>query len=345
MSFNGLHVKIKGIEYMQIHQIAILKEAIMNTKDFVSYRDRLINACSKVIVGKNEEITLIGVCYLCGGHILLEDVPGTGKTMLFRAFAKATGGSFRRIQFTPDVMPSDITGINYYNMKKEEFEFRAGPIFANMVLADEINRATPRTQSSLLEAMAEGQVSIDGKTYPLEEPFMVAATQNPIESYGTFPLPEAQLDRFMMRMSLGYMTREEEIGVALRADSIDLLKNVNCVIEQGETKRLREELDKIEISDAVMNYIMDIIVATRNDSRISIGASPRGTIALCKTARAYAAFNGRSYVIPEDIKKLAPIVLVHRLYFKNAAASREANEIFASVLNRIHVPKEVLSSN
>ncbi|MCI6986814.1 MAG: AAA family ATPase, partial [Clostridium sp.] len=167
----------------------------MNTEEFVSYRKKLVDACSKVIVGKQDEITLVAVCYLCGGHILLEDVPGTGKTMLFRAFAKATGGSFRRIQFTPDVMPSDVTGINYYNTKKGEFEFRPGPIFANMVLADEINRATPRTQSSLLEAMAERQVSIDGLTRKLDEPFMVAATQNPIESYGTFPLPEAQMDR------------------------------------------------------------------------------------------------------------------------------------------------------
>lgn len=316
------------------------KELKVGTEDFVSYRDRLVKACSNVIVGKDKEITLVAVCYLCGGHILLEDVPGTGKTMLFRAFAKATGGVFRRIQFTPDVMPSDITGINYFNMKKGEFEFRAGPIFANMVLADEINRATPRTQSSLLEAMAEGQVSIDGSTHLLDEPFMVAATQNPIESYGTFPLPEAQLDRFMMRMSLGYMTREEEIGVALRADSIDLIKDVECVIKHEETEKLRKGLSEIEISEPVLNYIMDIVLATRNDSHISIGTSPRGTIALCKAVRAYAAFNGRGYVIPEDVKELAPTVLVHRLYFKNAAASREANEIFASILDRVTVPKE-----
>lgn len=316
------------------------KELKVGTEDFVSYRDRLVKACSNVIVGKDKEITLVAVCYLCGGHILLEDVPGTGKTMLFRAFAKATGGVFRRIQFTPDVMPSDITGINYFNMKKGEFEFRAGPIFANMVLADEINRATPRTQSSLLEAMAEGQVSIDGSTHLLDEPFMVAATQNPIESYGTFPLPEAQLDRFMMRMSLGYMTREEEIGVALRADSIDLIKDVECVIKHEKTEKLRKGLSEIEISEPVLNYIMDIVLATRNDSHISIGTSPRGTIALCKAVRAYAAFNGRGYVIPEDVKELAPTVLVHRLYFKNSAANREANEIFASILDRVTVPKE-----
>ena len=312
----------------------------MNTEEFVSYRKKLVDACSKVIVGKHDEITLVAVCYLCGGHILLEDVPGTGKTMLFRAFAKATGGSFRRIQFTPDVMPSDVTGINYYNTKKGEFEFRPGPIFANMVLADEINRATPRTQSSLLEAMAERQVSIDGLTRKLDEPFMVAATQNPIESYGTFPLPEAQMDRFMMRMSLGYMTRSEEIGVALRTDSAELLDSIDVVVSVEETEVLRRLLSDIEISEPVMGYLMDIIEATRQDQRINIGASPRGTIALCKAARAYAAFSGRNYVIPEDVKKLAPYVIVHRLHFRNAAASREAAAIFDSILSGVTVPKE-----
>ena len=223
----------------------------MTTQNYVSYRDRLVGAVSEVIVGKEQEIELIAICYLCGGHILLEDVPGTGKTMLFRAFAKACGGSFKRIQFTPDVMPSDVTGINFYNMKAGEFEFRPGPVFADMVLADEINRATPRTQSSLLEAMAEGQVSVDGVTRALNRTFMVAATQNPIESYGTFPLPEAQMDRFMMRLKLGYMTREEEIGVALRKDTNDLIQALSQVVAEEETLRLRAELDEIEISDPV----------------------------------------------------------------------------------------------
>ena len=198
----------------------------MDVSAFVSYRDRLVSACSKAIVGKKREITLIAVCHVCGGHVLLEDVPGTGKTMLFRAFAKACGGSFKRIQFTPDVMPGDVTGIHFYNMKTGDFEFRPGPVFADMVLADEINRATPRTQSSLLEAMAERQVSVDGETRQLSETFMVAATQNPIESYGTFPLPEAQMDRFMMRMGLGYMQRAEEIGVALRRDTEDIIEDI-----------------------------------------------------------------------------------------------------------------------
>ena len=312
----------------------------MEVSQFVSYRDRLVETCSKAIVGKQREITLIAVCYLCGGHILLEDVPGTGKTMLFRAFAKACGGSFKRIQFTPDVMPSDVTGINFYNMKTGEFEFRPGPVFANMVLADEINRATPRTQSSLLEAMAEGQVSVDGVSRTLSETFMVAATQNPIESYGTFPLPEAQMDRFMMRLKLGYMSREEEIGVALRKDTIDLIAELREVVTAEETLRLRAMLDKIEISEPVMGYLMDIVEKTRNDLRFNIGASPRGTIALCKAARAYAAFRGRAYVTPDDVKTLAPFVLAHRLYYRTAVGSAESEALFREMLNEIPVPTE-----
>ncbi|MBR0436324.1 MAG: MoxR family ATPase [Clostridia bacterium] len=312
----------------------------MTTQNYVSYRDRLVGAVSEVIVGKEQEIELIAICYLCGGHILLEDVPGTGKTMLFRAFAKACGGSFKRIQFTPDVMPSDVTGINFYNMKAGEFEFRPGPVFADMVLADEINRATPRTQSSLLEAMAEGQVSVDGVTRALNRTFMVAATQNPIESYGTFPLPEAQMDRFMMRLKLGYMTREEEIGVALRKDTNDLIQALSQVVAKEETLRLRAELDEIEISEPVMGYLMDIVEKTRNDDRFNIGASPRGTIALCKTSRAYAAFRGRAFVTPDDVKTLAPHVLAHRLYYRTAVGSAEADALFRDMLKDIPVPTE-----
>ncbi|MBQ5991634.1 MAG: AAA family ATPase [Clostridia bacterium] len=313
----------------------------MTVSDFVSYRDRLVEACSQAIVGKNKEITLIAVCYLCGGHILLEDVPGTGKTMLFRAFAKATGGSFKRIQFTPDVMPSDVTGINFYNLKTGDFEFRPGPVFADTVLADEINRATPRTQSALLEAMAERQVSVDGVTRRLGETFMVAATQNPIESYGTFPLPEAQMDRFMMRLKLGYMRREEEAGVALRRDTEDIVEKICPVISAEETLRLRERLDAIEISGPVMDYLMDIVEKTRSDVRFNIGASPRGTIALVKASRAYAAFRNRTYVTPDDVKELAPFVLAHRLHYRTAVGSAEAEALFVEMLNGIAVPTEI----
>ena len=317
----------------------------MDVSVFVSYRDRLVEACSQAIVGKRQEITLITVCYLCGGHILLEDVPGTGKTMLFRAFAAACGGSFKRIQFTPDVMPSDVTGIHFYNMKTGEFEFRPGPVFADMVLADEINRATPRTQSSLLEAMAERQVSVDGETLLLSDTFMVAATQNPIESFGTFPLPEAQMDRFMMRLKLGYVKREEEAGVALRRDTKDIIERIRPVVSAQETLKLRGMIDRIEISAPVMGYLMDIIEKTRNDARFVIGASPRGTIALTKAARVYAAFQGRTYVTPDDVKTLAPYVLAHRLYFRaaveNAAiGSAKAEALFAEMLNEIPVPTE-----
>ena len=312
----------------------------MEVSQFVSYRDRLVETCSKAIVGKQREITLIAVCCLCGGHILLEDVPGTGKTMLFRAFAKACGGSFKRIQFTPDVMPSDVTGINFYNMKAGEFEFRPGPVFADMVLADEINRATPRTQSSLLEAMAEGQVSVDGVTRVLNSTFMVAATQNPIESYGTFPLPEAQMDRFMMRLKLGYMQRGEEIGVALRRDTEDIIEKIQPAVSAEETLGLRGMIERIEISSPVMGYLMDIIEKTRNDVRFSIGASPRGTIALTKAARVYAAFHGRTYATPDDVKTLAPYVLAHRLYYRTAADSAKAENLFTEMLNELPVPTE-----
>ena len=312
----------------------------MNVSDFVSFRDRLVDACSRAIVGKDTEITLIAVCYLCGGHILLEDVPGTGKTMLFRAFSRATGGSFKRIQFTPDVMPSDITGIHFYNLKTGEFEFRPGPIFASMVLADEINRATPRTQAALLEAMAERQVSVDGETRDLGGAFMVAATENPIESFGTFPLPEAQMDRFMMRLKLGYMRRDEEIGVALRRDTEGIVAEIEPVVSEGETLSLRAKLDAVEISDVVMGYVMDIIDMTRTDPRLRMGASVRGTIALCKTARALAAFSGRVFVTPDDVKRLAPYVLAHRLQYRAAAGSAEAEETFRAMLDSVPVPTE-----
>lgn len=307
---------------------------------FIDVNNKIVSNCSKVIVGKEEQITNIVICLICSGHILLEDVPGTGKTVLFRAFAKSIGCDFKRIQFTPDLMPSDVLGINYYNMKTCEFELRRGPIFSNFVLADEINRATPRTQSSLLEAMAEKQISIDGDTMKLSNPFIVAATQNPIESYGTFPLPEAQLDRFMMKMALGYMTREQELKVITRRSSDEILSTLNSVVSVEDIIELKELYTQVKISDIVLGYLLDIIQATRNDSRINIGASTRGAIALHNAAQVKAAISGRDYVIPEDVKYLAPYILEHRLVYRNITSSNDKFKIFMDILSSVPVPVE-----
>ena len=283
----------------------------MDTIRFKTCRDKVVENVSKVIVGKSDIITLALVAFICSGHVLLEDVPGTGKTMLLRAFAKTIGGGFMRIQFTPDLLPSDLTGIHFYNQKTSEFEFRPGPLFANMVLGDEINRATPRTQSALLEAMGEGQITVDGVTMRLAEPFMVMATQNPIESYGTFPLPEAQLDRFMMRLSLGRISREEEKGVIARPSTINIVEELTQQLTEDDLKFLKEEYLKVTVRSDVLNYMMDIVEKTRQSE--TDGVSTRGAALLYKGAQAYAACNGRDYVIPEDVKHLAMPVLRHRL--------------------------------
>ena len=257
-------------------------------------------------MGKESAIELILISFLCSGHVLLEDVPGTGKTMLLRAFAKTIGSDFKRIQFTPDLLPSDLTGINFYNQKSGEFEFRKGPLFTNMVLADEINRATPRTQSSLLEAMEESQITVDGTTYPMGEPFFVMATQNPVESYGTFPLPEAQLDRFFMKISLGYMTREQEMAVISRTSSTDILKTLTPVLTLDEIKEMKEQFRQVRVQKDVLGYMMDIVEKTRTESRFVTGVSTRGAIALYKASQAKAALAGRDYVIPEDVLAVMP---------------------------------------
>ncbi|MBQ5806252.1 MAG: AAA family ATPase, partial [Lachnospiraceae bacterium] len=290
----------------------------MDYKIFKENGAKVVESCSKVIVGKEEEIKLIFVSFLCSGHVLLEDVPGTGKTMLLRAFAKTVGSDFKRIQFTPDLLPSDLTGINFYNQKSGEFEFRKGPLFTNIVLADEINRATPRTQSSLLEAMEEAQITVDGTTYPMAEPFFVMATQNPIESYGTFPLPEAQLDRFFMKISLGYMTREQEMAVISRPSSADLLKALTPVLTADEIKEMKAQFPMVRVHKDVLSYMMDIIEKTRTESRFVTGVSTRGAIALYKASQAKAALEGRDYVIPEDVLAVAPYVLSHRIISKGA---------------------------
>ncbi len=311
----------------------------MDTKVFETYKDKIIGECSKVIVGKEDVIEKVLICYLCGGHILLEDVPGTGKTMLLRTFSKAVGGSFKRIQFTPDILPSDLTGIHFYNQKSGEFEFRAGPLFANIVLADEINRATPRTQSSLLEAMEEKQISVDGTTFPLEEPFLVMATQNPLESGGTFPLPEAQIDRFFMRLSMGYMSREEEMSVLMRKSSIDILADVKEVVSREETAALKKKLGETSVSKAVVSYIMDIIEKTRTAAGLGAGVSTRGALALYKASQVKALFSGRSFVIPEDVKDMAVPVLAHRI--SGSLGSRKDSEAYVKrLLSEVAVPLE-----
>ena len=284
----------------------------MDIELFQSARERILNNTQKVILGKEDVILHVLECFLCSGHILLEDVPGTGKTMLLRSFARSIGGDFRRIQFTPDLLPSDLTGINFYNMKDQEFEFRPGPLFTSIILADEINRATPRTQAAMLEAMEEKQVSIDGVTYPMKEPFMVMATENPLESYGTFALPEAQIDRFFMRLKMGYMNYEEEKNVIARKPVAEIIDELEPVVTAEEIAEMKKQVREVKVSDAVANYIMDIITASRNDSA-SIGISTRGGIALYAASQAHAALSGRDYVIPEDVKDLAVPVLAHRI--------------------------------
>lgn len=312
----------------------------METTAFVNFRDKIISNVSKVIIGKEEVIKLITTAFICGGHVLLEDVPGVGKTMLVRAFANSIGCSFKRIQFTPDLLPSDLTGINFYNQKTGDFEFRGGPLFSNIIIADEINRATPRTQSSLLEAMEEKQITVDGVTRKLDEPFMVLATQNPIESFGTFPLPEAQLDRFLMKIGMGYPNRGEEIEIIARYKEENPIEKIECVVSKDEIEYVKNNYKKVNISSDVMDYIIDIIESTRKNTSIQLGVSPRGTLALFKACQAYAAISGRDYIIPEDIKKVAPYVLSHRILLSGVNRIGSMSEFISSLISEIKVPVE-----
>ena len=312
----------------------------MDIKRFTEYREKVVSSVSRAIVGKERQIELVLNAFVCSGHVLLEDVPGTGKTMLLRAFAKSMGGAFRRVQFTPDLLPSDLTGINFFSQKTGEFEFRKGPLFADVVLADEINRATPRTQSALLEAMEERQISVDGDTYPLGEDFIVMATQNPLESYGTFPLPEAQVDRFFMKLSLGYMTRLQEMQVLTRQATTDIIAEIQPVVTREETHYVKTHFREVEVGTDVRNYLMDLVEKTRKDSQFISGVSTRGALALYKACQVNAAFAGRDYVLPEDIRDVARPVLGHRIFSGGGARAQEAELLLDRMIGEIPVPLE-----
>lgn len=311
----------------------------MEINRFVDFKDKIVKNISKVIVGKEEEIEIVLVAFLSGGHVLLEDIPGTGKTMMVKSFSKTLNLPFKRIQFTPDLLPSDITGISFYNQKTEKFQFREGPLFANIVLTDEINRATPRTQSALLEAMEEKQITADGTTRKLDRPFMVLATQNPIESFGTFPLPEAQMDRFLIRMKMGYPKLEDE-KLIINRNIGDPLDGISSVIQEKELEYLLENVSKVSIQDDVMDYLVNIVSQTRNRKDISLGASPRGSIALFKASQAYAAIRGRDYILPEDIKLIAPYVLNHRVISPQARSIEDAIDLINEIVLSVEVPLE-----
>ena len=303
---------------------------------------RIRENVQRVIVGKDEPINLAIIALLCRGHILVEDAPGIGKTTLAKALAQSLQCTFKRIQFTPDLMPTDVLGVNFYNQRTGDFQFRGGPIFSQMLLADEINRATPRTQSSLLEAMQERQATVDGETRPLPEPFLVMATQNPIEMEGTFPLPEAQLDRFMLRIRLGYPTPEEESDILLRFERDFEPPEIDAVIDAAELSEMQALVNQVLVDDAVRMYIVDIIQSSRTNQSLTLGASPRAGLALYKTSQARAALNGRDFVTPDDVKELALPVLSHRLIVASNARlrGRTAGQVLREILAGASVPIE-----
>ena len=302
----------------------------------------LRSAVKSIVVGKDNVVDLAITAILCGGHILTEDVPGIGKTTLARAISGAMDFSYGRVQFTPDLMPSDVVGLNWFNQQKNAFEFRTGPIFNQIILADEINRATPRTQSALLEAMQEGQVTIDGESKILPAPFIVIATQNPIDMEGTFPLPEAQLDRFMMRISLGYPSALEEEIVVSRYNSHDPFDNLDAAINFDTYRTMSESVNLIQVSENIRNYLISLVRATRDSENVRLGASPRGSIALYKASQAYALMSGRDFVIPDDVKLLSEPVLAHRIILSSNASLRGITQqsVIQDVLETISVPIE-----
>jgi MoxR-like ATPase len=302
--------------------------------------ERTIQNVEQVVVGKRREVELVLVALLCRGHVLIEDVPGVGKTVLAKAISRTVGASFKRIQFTPDLLPSDVTGVSVYNPQSTRFEFRPGPLFAQLVLADEINRATPKTQSALLEAMEEAQVTVDGITHRLPDPFVVLATENPIDYEGTFPLPEAQLDRFLVRLSMGYPGKEGEIRMLERQHHAHPLDSLNQAVGIQELTNAQLGAKEIHVDPALSDYIVSIVDATRRHEDVMLGASPRGSLALYNAARALAAIRGRHYVLPDDVKALAEPTLAHRVILKPAARIRniESRSVIRDIVLAVPVP-------
>lgn len=318
---------------MEIEEIKLLGEKIKNN-------------VNKVIIGKSEVIDVILTAIIAGGHVLLEDVPGTGKTVMAKTLAKSIGASFNRVQFTPDLLPSDLTGINYFNPKVGEFTFKSGPIFTNILLGDEINRATPRTQSSLLECMEEKQVTIDGKTYILDKPFFVIATQNPVETQGTFPLPEAQLDRFLVKLNMGYPSIEEGKQIMQRFIMSNPLEELEVVCSKEELMDASVSISKVYVSEDIQEYILKIVEGTLRHDSVALGVSPRGSLALLKACQVYAALKGRNFVTPEDVKTLCPYVLSHRIILKDNIKFRGItnSSVILEILKAIPVPTEKWSN-
>jgi MoxR-like ATPase len=324
--------KIANLEYPDEPEVNMIRDVARRLRENVQ----------KVIIGKDEVINLALVATLCEGHVLLEDVPGIGKTTLARALAASLGCTFRRIQFTPDLLPSDVTGLSWFNQKAQEFEFRPGPVISQVVLADEINRATPRTQSALLEAMQERQVTVDGVTHMLPRPFLVMATQNPIELEGTFPLPEAQIDRFLLRILIGYPSEVEEGQILERFRVSDPLPDLQPVTDDSEIAKLFEERKQVRVEASVRDYVVRISRSTRQHDEIQLGASPRATLALYQASQAWAGIQGREYVLPDDVKQMAPHVLTHRLMISPQAQlrGRQPSELVADIVDSVPVPVE-----